>query len=300
MPTKTLTAAFFISTFVAALTTQIMEKALAHEGDDDAGPNRISAFSAAAGDRPTSRDIFVDGLRAAILPNGRLVTPAGVEVSVGAPKPFGLSLSPDGSTVATSNSGATNFSVTLIRNARSGAPQAQRGDIKSTFMGVVFAPDGSRFYASGGEEGNIWVGDAVQGKVIGSVNLNGAAHPLDKPLPVNANPAKPFKGVFPGNLALTKDGRFLYAVDQASFQVFVIDTGKIRTGVEASGNITEPDNFDAVAGSVKVGRYPYGIGISPEAEACGYPTWDCSNTPIAHRLHRLGMRTKTTRFATPQ
>jgi DNA-binding beta-propeller fold protein YncE len=267
MPVKTITTAFLISTFVAALTTQTTEKALAQEGDGDGGPNRISAFSAPAGDRPTARDIFVDGLRGAILPNGRLVTPAGVEVSVGAPKPFGLSLSPDGSSVATINSGATNFSVTLIRNALSGAPQAQRVDINSTFMGVAFSPDGSRFYASGGEEGNIWVGDAVKGKVIGSVNLNGAAHPLEKPLPVNANPAKAFKGAFPGNLALTQDGRFLYVVDQASFQVFTIEIGKIQTGVDAGDKITEPDNFAAVAGSVKVGRYPYGIGISPDGRS---------------------------------
>jgi len=47
------------------------------------------------------------------------VTPAGVEVSVGAPKPFGIAVAPDEQTLATINSGAANFSVTLIR--RNGA-----------------------------------------------------------------------------------------------------------------------------------------------------------------------------------
>ena len=53
-------------------------------------------FSAPAGNRPATTDTVIDGVRAAILPSGRLVTPAGTEVSVQAPKPFGLAVSPDG------------------------------------------------------------------------------------------------------------------------------------------------------------------------------------------------------------
>ena len=71
-------------------------------------------FSAPAGDRPATTDTVIDGVRAAVLPNGRLVTPAGTEVNVQAPKPFGLALSPDGQMLATLNSGAGPFSLTLI------------------------------------------------------------------------------------------------------------------------------------------------------------------------------------------
>jgi hypothetical protein len=35
-------------------------------------------------------------------------------------------------------------------------------------MGVVFSRDGSRFYVSGGENGNIWVGDTRGAAFIGS------------------------------------------------------------------------------------------------------------------------------------
>src|SRR5262245_13485998 len=63
------------------------------------------SFSAPAGNRPATTDTLINGVRAAILPNGRLVTPVGVEVNVQAPKPFGLALSPDGSMLATLNSG---------------------------------------------------------------------------------------------------------------------------------------------------------------------------------------------------
>src|SRR5262249_41706159 len=160
------------------------------------GGTRFLSFRAPAGHRPTTRQTTVDGRSAAILPSGRFVTPAGVEVDVGAPKPFGLAVSPDGQTVATINSGAADFSVTLIRGASCPAPEAPRVPLDATFMGVVFAPDGQRFYASGGENGNVWVGDVAAARVVGSVNLNGPAHPLDAPLAPNTQPAHRFKGAF--------------------------------------------------------------------------------------------------------
>ena len=49
-------------------------------------------FSAPAGDRPATANTVIDGMSAAVLPNGRLVTPAGTEVNVQAPKPVGLLL----------------------------------------------------------------------------------------------------------------------------------------------------------------------------------------------------------------
>jgi DNA-binding beta-propeller fold protein YncE len=226
--------------------------------------SRFLDFSAPAGDQPTTLATTIDGRSGAILPNGRFVTPTGVEVNVGAPKPFGLAVSPDEQTLATINSGASKFSVTLIRNAGSATPTPTPVMIDATFMGVVFSPDGARFYASGGDNGNIWIGDVAAGQIIGSVNLNGAGHPLDRPLSPTTDPAKRFKGAFPGNMVLTRDGRRLYIVDQGAFQVFVVDTTKIATGVDGSGNVTEPDNFAAVLGNTKVGRYPFGISLTPD------------------------------------
>jgi len=228
---------------------------------DEAG-SRFLKFRAPAADRPAALATTVDGRSAAILPSGRFVTPAGVEVGVQAPKPFGLAVSADGRTAATINSGASRFSVTLIRDARAAAPSAARVDIDATFMGLAFSPDGALFYAAGGENGNVWIGDTAAGTIIGSVNLNGAAHALDRPLAPNAAPAQRFKGAFPGNLTLTRDGRWLYVVDQGSFAVFVIDTTAIATGVDADGKILEPDNFAAVAGRAATGRYPFGIALS--------------------------------------
>jgi len=67
---------------------------------------------------------------------------------------------------------------------------------------IAFSADGSRFFASGGENGNLWVGDTASARIIGSINLNGTTHPLPGPLTVTANPPNRFKGTFPGNLTL--------------------------------------------------------------------------------------------------
>ena len=234
----------------------------APHGESEGRFSDFLRFSAPAGDRPATTDTVIDGVRAAVLPNGRLVTPAGTEVNVQAPKPFGLALSPNGEILATLNSGAGPFSLTLITQIRSHTPVVKRIDLNASFMGVTFSPDSRRVYLSGGENGNIWIGDAIAGRIIGSVNLNGPAHVLDRPLDVIATPQLHFKGAFPGNMAIAGDGRFLYVVDQGGFQVHVIDVSRIQTGVDAQGRITEPDNFAAVVGHVTVGRYPFGIALA--------------------------------------
>ncbi len=236
----------------------------APHGTPDARLSEFLHFSAPAGDRPATTDTTIAGVRGAILPNGRFVTPAGAEVNVQAPKPFGLALSPDGRTLATINSGSGPFSLTLISALSSPAPTVRRLDVNATFLGVTFSPDSRLVYGSGGENGNIWIADAVAGRIVGSVNLNGPAHPLDRPLTVGPNPQHRFKGAYPGGMALARGGRFLYVVDQGAFQVHTIDTTKIQLGVDGQGRITEPDNFAAVVNRTPVGRYPFGIALSDD------------------------------------
>lgn len=233
-------------------------------GQSGAGGSKSIYYRAPAGTRPTAREVDIDGYRGAILPSGRLLTPVGTWVALDAPKPYGMALSPDGATLATINSGASRFSISLIRNLNSGTPTVTRVDVNAAFMGVAFSADGARFFAAGGENGNIWVGDTATSRIVGSVNLNGASHPLPTPLTVTANPPGRFKGSFPGNLVVAPNGRYLYVVDQASFDVFVIDTTRIATGVNASGQILEPNNLPAVVGRVRAGRYPYALEMTPD------------------------------------
>jgi YVTN family beta-propeller protein len=228
---------------------------------------------APAGNQPATRSTRIDGYNGAILPNGRLLTPVGSEINVDAPKAFGLAVTPGGGTALTINSGSARFSVTLIKDLEGPAAErrarVKRIPLNATFMGVVFSPDAGRYYASGGENGNVWVGDTASGDIIGSVNLNDPTHPLPQPSLANPFPDPDrtrigsFRGSFPGNMALTQDGRFLYVVDQGNFTVQIVDTSRIVTGVDADQKIVEMNNFAAVVGRTPVGRYPFNITIAP-------------------------------------
>src|SRR5262245_26681822 len=229
------------------------------EGGPGVGRSKALSLKAPAGRLPANRTINIGGISGAVLPNGRLISPVGVELSTMAPKPYGMALSPDGNTLATVNSGIGPFSITLFKNIRSANPSVALIPVSSTFMGIVFSQDGSLFYAGGGENGIVWVGSVQDAKIVGAVNLNGAAHTITTPWTVSSNPSPRFKGAFPGNLALSADGKLLYAVDQAGFDLHVIDTTKIVTGTNASNQITEANNFAAIVGHVDTGRYPYGV-----------------------------------------
>src|SRR5262245_25669074 len=179
-----------------------MGTAVSAQPDGGAGGSKLLDFAAPAGYLPATRHIAIDGFDGAVLPNGRLITPAGREVAVNAPKPFGLGLAPNGTMLATVNSGTGPFSVALVSNINTNSPTTSVVPLSSTFMGVTFSPDSTRFYAAGGENGMIWVGDTATARAIGSVNLNGLTHPFGVPMNPTANPSGRFKGTFPGNLTL--------------------------------------------------------------------------------------------------
>ena len=231
---------------------------------------QAAAFRAPAGDQPASTSTTVDGRSGAILPSGRFVTPAGTEISVQAPKPHVLCLSRDGTTALTVNLMGTNpaglfpFSVTKI-SGLGGTPLATSLPVDATYNGCAFSADGSRFYASGGDNGNIWVGDTATGEFIGSVNLSGPAHPIDGPTTATDTTlmARSFKGAFAGKMALSADGNYLYVVDQGAFKLKVIDTRLIQT-VTPGQPITDANNFPAVAGAVDTGHYPYAVALTPD------------------------------------
>src|SRR5262245_18175760 len=110
--------------------------ATAQRGGQDNSGSHFVRFSAPAGNSPATTSTLIDGVRVAVLPNGRLLTPAGVEVNVQAPKPFGMAVSPDGRMLATLNSGAGPFSLTLISDLAGATPIVRRVDVNASFMGV--------------------------------------------------------------------------------------------------------------------------------------------------------------------
>jgi YVTN family beta-propeller protein len=187
-----------------------------------------------------------------VIPNGRLITPLGKQITV-APHPFGLTVSPDGNTIITSNSGTGPFSISIIKNFNLGEPlikqipdrddddEEEEGDeeeeesLKGVFMGLAISPDGSKVYVSGGQQNKIYIFDLNTYKKSGEINCNKSFDTTD------------YSDGYIGDLTLSKDGSRLYAVDQIGFRLMVIDT-KTKTVIQ----------------NVKTGRYPFGVTLSPD------------------------------------
>jgi YVTN family beta-propeller protein len=219
---------------VCALRLLLMFVTLAAFGDT------TYRVSAPAGQRPTSTD-RVQGF--AILPNGRVVKPFGKFV-VTAPHPYGLALSPDGRMAVTANSGTGPFSLSVVRNLDVQTPDVTQippgantdeGVLNAVFMGLAFLSDNRTLVVSGGDDGTVMLWDVVTGTRNATISCNVAVNGV------------PYADSYIGDLVLSHDGRTVYAVDQANFRLIVLD-------------IVE----QAVVASVPVGRYPFGVALSPD------------------------------------
>ncbi len=192
-----------------------------------------------------------------VIPNGRRLTPLGKQITV-APHPFGLTVSPDGNTIISSNSGTGPFSISIIKKFNEQNTEVRQipdtnndGDedddddndeeeeeeesLKGVFMGLAISPDGNKVYVAGGQQNKIYVVDINTYKKLDEINCSKSFDGTD------------YNDAYIGDLILNKDGSRLYAVDQIGFRMLVIDT-----------------KTNQVIQHVRTGRYPYGIALSPD------------------------------------
>ena len=180
-----------------------------------------------------------------VLPNGRIITPRGRQVDV-APHPYGLVLSPDGSIAVTANCGIQPFSVSVITDVQSNNPSVRQipkgfdtdeGVLASVYMGLAVSPDNSTLYVGGGQEGKIVIFDLASDARTSEINANGLFA------------GRSYEDSYIGDLALSRDGRTLYALDQANFRLLIASTEDRR-----------------LQSSVPLGRYPFGLALSPDGQ----------------------------------
>ncbi|MCF6332705.1 MAG: hypothetical protein L3J11_05415 [Draconibacterium sp.] len=180
-----------------------------------------------------------------IIPNGRIIAPVGKSIVV-APHPYGLTLSPDGNTAITANSGTSPLSISIIRNILSENPEVQqvppgpstdKGVLESVFMGLAVSPDNSVVYVAGGQTNKVFIFDIQTGARKDSIDCSFVSNSED------------YSHGYIGDMVLSKDGKKLYAVDQIGFRMVIINTvtGKLEN-------------------NVPVGRYPFGICLSPDEQ----------------------------------
>jgi len=180
-----------------------------------------------------------------VIPNGRFLTPYGKSIEV-APHPYGLTLSADGTVAVTANSGTSPISISIIKNLKSNhptvlqvppGPSTDKGVLASVFMGLAVSPDNKTVYVAGGQQNNIYLFSVDTGAKLDSVDCS-----------VNGDGQKTSDGYI-GDMKLSKDGRYLYAVDQMLFRMIVVDTKSKK-----------------IVASAKTGRYPFGIILSPDQQ----------------------------------
>ena len=200
-------------------------------------------LSAPAGDRPTG----INPSGQTVLPNGRLITPRGVQVAL-APHPYGMALSPGGNLLVTASTGTWPFALTIISALASplpGVKQIPPGyppkhsevEPSSVYMGIAIAPDNLTAYVSEGDTGKVDVFDLDNGNLLRAIPFDGDFN------------GRTYHNSFTGALVLSPDGRSLYALDLAHFELVMIDTrdGKIRW-------------------RVGVGRLPFALALSPDGK----------------------------------
>lgn len=180
-----------------------------------------------------------------VIPNGRYLTPAGKSYVV-APHPYGLVLSKDGKIAVTANSGTSPLSITILKNIQSAnpeiiqipdSPKSDKGIIESVFMGLAISPDNKKVYVAGGQANKIYIFDIANGKPLGFIDCSFKNSQTD------------YSHGYIGDMVMSRDGRYLYAVDQIGFRMITVDLVA-----------------EKLISSCPVGRYPFGITLSKDEQ----------------------------------
>jgi YVTN family beta-propeller protein len=217
----------------------------------------------------------------AVLPSGRLVTPAGASIVTGM-NTLGVVLSPDGRYAITSNdaereAGARSaldpeasggYSLTVIDTARMIAVAHYRAPGEAFYAGLAaihdpFDPSQTLVFAAGGAANAVYVFDLdAAGRFVPD-----ARHVIA--IPGANDPAFADRGIsFPSALLASSNGRRVYVVNAGGNSVAVIDTATRRLIAQPRGTGFMPSGV-AVAGSrllvTNEGLMRYGVLPAPLA-----------------------------------
>ncbi len=156
--------------------------------------------------------------------------------------------------------------------------QTQVLQVPNTFFGLAFAPDGNRFYVSGGVDDNVHIFACA----------NGVWAETGAPIALGHQSGAGFHGKpMVANLAVTADGRILVAANIADDTISIVDLGRVakvgelmlqagdiqapRPGEDAvrtadeNGAVSQGGNF--VRSAVAHGESPFGVAIKGSTTA---------------------------------
>lgn len=172
-----------------------------------------------------------------ILPSGRFITPAGNLIRI-TNDPFGMAISADGKKCVTLHNGVFTFIdlKTLDAIRVPGYDNKIKSPLsKGSFLGVAFSKDSKTLYLSGGDNGAVIIYDIGNFTRIDSISLNGTVDGVD------------FEDSFTSDLVYNETNNELLVLDRGNFRMVRVDLALKR-----------------ITASVKVGRQPFGLTLSPD------------------------------------
>jgi DNA-binding beta-propeller fold protein YncE len=172
-----------------------------------------------------------------VLPSGRLVKPAGETIRI-THDPFGMAIAPNGKKAVTLHNGV--FTIVDLVSMRSTRVPSYDGKITSpfsngSFLGVAFAADSKIIYLSGGDNGAVISYDIEKLQRVDSISLNGVIDGTD------------YQDSFTADLLFNERNNELLVLDRGNFRMVRIDLATKK-----------------ITASVKTGRQPFGLSISPD------------------------------------
>ena len=186
-----------------------------------------------------------------LLPNGWKIQPAGRHMSIG-DLPLAMVESPDGNFLVVTNNGYAKPTLTVVDLKRGYV--ASKVTIDHAWLGLAWHPDGRRVFSSGAGQ------TTVNEFYFASSKLTpGAVYALgrdtQKPMP-GINRPEPVEQSFVGGIAISPDGRSVYAVHVLGEALTMLD---IKSGL--------------VKGTVDVGAEPYTCIVSPDGKTVFVSVW---------------------------
>jgi YVTN family beta-propeller protein len=162
------------------------------------------------------------------LPTGARLDPAGVSYDLGS-MPLAMTLSPGKDRVIVVLNGWREQGIQVVD--RASGRVLQTITLPAAFLGVVFSPDGRSLYVSGGNQDVIYRFDWRDGRATLADSIALAVKQKGK------------SGTrYPAGLAISRDGRTLYAAENLGDSLAVVDLGTSR-----------------VVQRLATERYPYGV-----------------------------------------
>ncbi|MGA7415583.1 MAG: bifunctional YncE family protein/alkaline phosphatase family protein [Bryobacteraceae bacterium] len=145
-----------------------------------------------------------------LLNSGWVLRPAGEQVAVDT-LPMRSALSKDGRFLLVLNAGYKQPSISVIEMATK--KETARVPVADAWLGLTFSPSGKEVYAGGGSRAKVYEFHfaAETGELTPAREMNGVADPANKGLS------------FIGDVAISPDGRLLYAADLFTDSIAVIN-----------------------------------------------------------------------------